>query len=511
MKDHQNVSRRNVIATAVAAGCWGGIPGHAWPEPQPGQTGQGFPAQTTPIPALTPEERKGPVQIDQSGRNQTARAAWTPSDEPNKPMGMGRGVYPGRVVWVHDPKVATWDGVTESNKVISGTGQWWDDANCNQDICTEMMSTAVLNTAGEKSEKKAWELIFKEFNATHGFGNSGYKPGEKIAIKVNFNNDRSNTAQWTPGRGYPSPQMLQAFLRQLVQNAGVPGEDITVFDGASGRFISDPVYNRIMADPDERLHKIHFQVNPPLAARGREPVVADETDPIKFSDPKVGVCFQPVCVVEAKYRISYALLRGHEICGITCCTKNNNGSIYWPARNYWGPSVYHGYITKARGIPAYNAFVDILGHRQIGGKNLLNFIDGLYSGEQSETNVMRWQSMGDHWTSSILMSQDPIAIDSVALDFIRNEPRQFGVHSLYRGDQGHADNWMHEAALVGSAPSGTKYDPGQTGDVITHSLGVHEHWNNATEKKYSRNLGKKEGIELVAISTEGKKAPKGTA
>jgi hypothetical protein len=24
-----------------------------------------------------------------------------------------------------------------------------------------------------------------------------------------------------------------------------------------------------------------------------------------------------------------------------------------------------------------------------------------------------------------------------------------------------------------------------------------EHWNNAKEKKYSRNLGKKEGIELV--------------
>jgi hypothetical protein len=27
---------------------------------------------------------------------------------------------------------------------------------------------------------------------------------------------------------------------------------------------------------------------------------------------------------------------------------------------------------------------------------------------------------------------------------------------------------------------------------------VHEHWNNATDKKYSRNLGRKEGIELIA-------------
>ena len=34
--------------------------------------------------------------------------------------------------------------------VVTATGEWWDDANCNQDICTEMMSTAVLNLAGEK-------------------------------------------------------------------------------------------------------------------------------------------------------------------------------------------------------------------------------------------------------------------------------------------------------------------------------------------------------------------------
>ena len=31
------------------------------------------------------------------------------------------------------------------------------------------------------------------------------------------------------------------------------------------------------------------------------------------------------------------------------------------------------------------------------------------------------------------------------------------------------------------------------------SLGAHEHWNNPTEKKYSRNLGKQEGIELLPL------------
>jgi len=72
------------------------------------------------------------------------------------------------------------------------------------DICAEMMSSAVMSVGGEKSEKKAWERVFKNFNDTHGFGNNGYKAGEKIAIKVNFNNDRSNTQPWWPGWAYPA-------------------------------------------------------------------------------------------------------------------------------------------------------------------------------------------------------------------------------------------------------------------------------------------------------------------
>jgi hypothetical protein len=31
------------------------------------------------------------------------------------------------------------------------------------------------------------------------------------------------------------------------------------------------------------------------------------------------------------------------------------------------------------------------------------------------------------------------------------------------------------------------------------SLGAHEHWNDPQERKYSRNLGTGEGIELVSV------------
>jgi len=459
--EHDKISRRAWLASSAAMGVWG-MPHlvHAAP--------QANPASAEPF---------------------------VPSDGPNKPIGEGRGIHPGRVVWVRNAEVARWDGVTERNAVTSATGEWWDDANCDPKIASAMVSASLTGLTGEKSERAAWDALFRHFNQTRRFGDNGYQPGEKIAIKINMNNDRSNTKPWQSGRGMPSPQVAHALLRQLVQSTGVPGEDITLFDATTDRYIGDPIYNRVMSDADARLHKIHFQVNPNREGNGRMPVEPDTTDPIKFSDPKVGTAFQPKCVVEAKYRINLALLRTHTICGVTLCAKNNNGTIYWPASNYWGPRVYHEFIRKTRGLPAYNALVDIMAHRQIGGKGLLYMLDGLYSAEQSETNVVRFQSFGDHWTSSIFLSQDPVAIDSVGLDFLRTEPRAVGV-----GGPGHPDNYLHEAALIGTAPSGTKYDPEQDGTVVTESLGVHEHWNNPADKQYSRNLGKKEGIELVRLS-----------
>jgi len=63
------------------------------------------------------------------------------------------------------------------------------------------------------------------------------------------------------------------------------------------------------------------------------------------------------------------------------------------------------------------------------------------------------------------------------------------------------DDFLHEAARADNPPSGTFYDPDHAGNVKRlASLGVHEHWNNPQEKKYSRNMGKGRGIELVAVT-----------
>jgi len=42
--------------------------------------------------------------------------------------------------------------------------------------------------------------------------------------------------------------------------------------------------------------------------------------------------------------------------------------------------------------------------------------------------------------------------------------------------------------------------------IRLESLGVHEHWNNATDKQYSRNLKTWGGIELILLHSDAIKA-----
>ena len=105
--------------------------------------------------------------------------------------------------------------------------------------------------------------------------------------------------------------------------------------------------------------------------------------------------------------------------------------------------------------------------------------------------MLRFRSFGTNWAASVFASQDPLAIDSVILDIVRNEPL------LANNCTGQGvDNYLHEGAQAPNPPSGSFYDPGSAGSRLA-SLGVHEHWNNAVDKLYSRNLGGTEGIELL--------------
>ena len=425
------------------------------------------------------------------------KAVYANEPTSNTPIGIAKGIHPGRVVWVHDPDATDWAG--------PGDGHWWQSNHTDQAVVEQMMSRAIRALSGEKTEVAAWNRLFEHFNETHGRGKSGYKKGEKIVVKVNYvgciqvwrgdnvtsiddynlrNADYMNT----------SPQVIIALLRQLVNEVGVHEADITVGDTLC--YFPNEFYNMCYKEfPNVRYLEY-------LGKFGRTGAKLSKV-PFYWSTPDAEgkkQDFVPASYVEATYLINLANLKSHnDMAGITLCAKNHYGSLVRkPARQSEYYDMHKDLPFNTPGMGHYRPLVDLMGHKHIGGKTLLYLIDGLYAGQHAKERAPRkWNSSpfnGD-WSSSLFASQDPVAIDAVGYDFLWNEWDD-GSHRSGTND------YLIEAALTDKPPSGTFYDPDHDGDVNRlESLGVYEHWNNPTDKQYSRNLGTGIGIELVKYAS----------
>ena len=414
--------------------------------------------------------------LPQRGKETTDDPPFKDSLEPaNKPMGEGKGIHPGRVAWAYDAKAAVWDGAT---------GNWWDDAATDPRLVDAMVSGSLQFLTGEKDNRQGWNQLFKYFNHAHKLSGGGYRPGERIAVKLNCNQDRPGA--WRRAAGMPSPQVVYSLVNQLITVAGVPGKDITLFDAS--RYIGDPIYDRIRANPDPNFQAVKFEVSQRMVGAGRTEALPDMANPLNFSQKGVPTAYLPKCVTESKYLINVALSRAHGLMGVTQTAKNLFGTVWFEGSGFT-PRPLHDFASRDLPMASYNCLVDLIAHKHLGGKTLLYMVDFLYVAESQNIRVIKYESFGDHWCSSLLLSQDPVAIDSVGLDFIRNEPRA-------KECRGKPENYLHEAALAGGAPSKIVYNPNQV-STPEESLGVHEHWNNTRNKQYSRNMGKRHGIELV--------------
>ena len=439
---------------------------------------------------------------------------FVPAEAPNTPMGVARGILPGRVVWMWDSTAATWNGA-------AGT-TWWNDNATHQDVVDSMLSRSLRALTGKTSEPAAWDTLFRYFNINHGKGNLGYRSGEKIAIKINLVQSSGPAGPAGPGNiSFVSPQLAVSLLRQLVTVAGVRDSDITIFD--TDRYVPDPVYTKCKSAYPGVHYMGWAQLN------GREQYVRDTTfihwaEHLTMEINGGHTAYLPTVVTRASYIINLGNFKAHRYMGLTLCSKNHfgtltvDGSDGKPAQGAPHAAGLHCYTAVhditipgspewtflGRPMGTYNTLVDLMGHRDLGGKTLLFLIDALYAveGEGNAVSLAsRWKSspFNGRWSSSLFLSQDNIAIESVGLDFIRTEQ---AVNTAYTYTYGAVDNYLHEGAQANNPPSGTFYHP--NGDSIRlQSLGVHEHWNNAVQKKYSRNLGTGNGIELVQLGPGG--------
>jgi hypothetical protein len=160
-----------------------------------------------------------------------------------------------------------------------------------------------------------------------------------------------------------------------------------------------------------------------------------------------------------------------------------------------------------QGYGLYRVQTDIMMHKLLSGKNLIIIVDGLYPGEDALGVPEKWLSspFDNDWCSSLFMSLDPVAIESVCHDFLRSEYNGPTIAESRPNWYGVAD-YLHQAADSSLWPDDVIYDPDDDGILIA-SLGVHEHWNDALNKQYSRNLEIGNGIELIRAFEGGSGIP----
>jgi hypothetical protein len=359
------------------------------------------------------------------------------------PIGTGKGIFPGRVTWVYNSEAAKW----------AGTGTYWSAAVNFQTEYDRSFTAGIMNLSGGASNADAWDMIFRWFNNNHSRANTGYQTGDKIAIKINCNNTPTSGAGITGTNAIP--QTCLAVVRSLV-DAGVPQADIWI--GDPSRAVTDNIFNAIHT-PYPNVNVVDYYGNNGRVTTGQTTNVFSNSYGLNNS---LSTCFY-----NARYIVALPIMKGHEGQNFSFGAKNFFGinGISWdyrqnnhPADNDWETA----FITSTN----------------VGRKVVLWCMDAYYPNRYlNGIPQTGWAEspFNGRPMSSFIVSLDGVAEESVSLDFLTSH---YGL-SL------NGEGYIHNAANAG--------------------VGVHEHWNNATLKQYTRNLNPNaNGIELVYVNANDK-------
>src|SRR3990172_12948195 len=153
-------------------------------------------------------------------------------DTANAPIGVARGIFPGRVVWDRNP-----NATNENCRNRSFGDAYYLPQNTNMTVVHEMVRASLIKLTGATTVRDAWDSLFIHFNRIKGKGATGYRFGEKIFIKTNgigstvvdsSNHTIPHLTSYIESR--TSPQPVLALLRALINDYGIPQENISVGD-----------------------------------------------------------------------------------------------------------------------------------------------------------------------------------------------------------------------------------------------------------------------------------------
>lgn len=251
-----------------------------------------------------------------------------------------------------------------------------------------MLGAAIARATGESTPLASFQRLFR--------------PSDVVGIKVG--------TLAGPGLS-PHPELVQQLVRWL-SAAGVRDENIIVWDRL-----------------DNELERAGFKLN----RKGNGPRCLGTNQDYDWTPVEWGAggsCFAALLVNELTALINVAVLKDHDLAGISAGLKNWYGVIH-------NPNKYHD-----NGCDPYVAH--LAAHPMIKEKLRLTVIDGLLAQcHGGPARSPRWA-----WPlNSLMVSTDPVALDSVAWKMIEDQRQNLGLKSLTAEQR--EPKWIASAARIG--------------------------------------------------------------
>jgi hypothetical protein len=284
----------------------------------------------------------------------------------------------------------------------------------------------VCELTGLPDTVSAWQRIMSSYNS-----------GDKIAIRVNFNNCDSY---------YPSGNMIDSIIEPVnsiikgLTNIGIPSENIWVYDASRklpNRFTSGCLYSGVKFYDYE-------------GGNGNLRATFDSTDPsriVSFSNPSIPTHEITDILINAQHLISLPLLKAHST-GVSGTFKLHMGTLNGPTYTDLHPYLYD--LEK-------NPLVDIFENTNLKDKTRLIVGDGLFGAKKYDATPEGWSIFGNESPSTLFFSLDPVALDTVMQDLL---------HAQWPAGSMSPDNHNHLHC------------------AFRRGLGIHEH--NDKNGKYSQ-------------------------
>ncbi|MFB3785516.1 MAG: DUF362 domain-containing protein [bacterium] len=239
----------------------------------------------------------------------------------------------------------------------------------------KLLDEAMRALSDKKDPIDAWRALFSS--------------SDQVAIKVNALGGRMLS---------PHPELAYLIAERLVQ-AGVSPGRVAIWDRS-----------------ERELVKAGYD---PAAAAGKAVLIATDSKGVGYEEEpeisgSIGSCFSRVVSRGCTALINLGVLKDHDLSGVSVAMKNLFGVIH-------NPNKYHFDVHKDPYLP------DLCLHPYIRTKLRLNICDGFRAqcdGGPSYSPKGAWEYGG------LLISTDPVALDSVGARIIEQKRRERKLPSL---------------------------------------------------------------------------------